>query len=56
MIRIVKPSNPRPTRTRRRPRDDVTGKALIAALQASPHRDIDLEPSRTPMPVGEVSA
>jgi prevent-host-death family protein len=106
MTRIVKPSKPRPTRTRRRPRDaksgqwllqdakarfselvrrvhsegpqrvtvhgrdevviisaaefrrlkgDLTGEALIAALQASPHRDIDIEPSRTPMPVREVS-
>ena len=34
---------------------DLTGKALIGALQASPHRDIDIEPSRTPMPVREVS-
>jgi hypothetical protein len=29
---------------------------LIGALQASPHRDIDLEPSRAPMPVREVSS
>jgi prevent-host-death family protein len=27
------------------------GDALIAALQASPHRDIDLAPERQPMPV-----
>jgi hypothetical protein len=33
---------------------DLTGEALTAAMQASPHRDIDLEPSRTPMPVREV--
>jgi hypothetical protein len=25
------------------------GKALIAAMQASPHRDLDIEPERTPM-------
>jgi prevent-host-death family protein len=34
---------------------DLTGEALIAAMQASPHRDIDIEPRRTPMPVREVS-
>ncbi len=33
-----------------------TGLALIAAMQASPHRDIDIEPSRAPMPVRQVSA
>lgn len=33
---------------------DLTGKSLIAAMQASPHRDIDLEPEPTPMPVREV--
>jgi len=27
---------------------------LIGALQASPHRDIDIEASRAPMPVREV--
>jgi prevent-host-death family protein len=106
MTRIAKPSKPRSSRTRKRPRDaksgqwllqdakarfselvrrvhsegpqrvtvhgrdevvvisadefrrlkgDLTGEALIGALQASPHRDIDIEPSRTPMPVREVS-
>jgi len=30
---------------------DRTGEALIAALQASPYRDIDIEPQRAPMPV-----
>jgi prevent-host-death family protein len=35
----------------RRLKGDPTGEALIAAMQASPHRDIDLEPKRTPMPV-----
>jgi prevent-host-death family protein len=39
----------------RRLKGDLTGEALIGALQASPHRDIDIEPSRTPMPVREVS-
>jgi hypothetical protein len=27
---------------------------LIAAMQASPHRDIDIEPKRAPMPVRQV--
>jgi prevent-host-death family protein len=34
---------------------DLTGEALIAAMQASPHRDIKIEPRRTSMPVREVS-
>jgi prevent-host-death family protein len=39
----------------RRLKGDLTGEALIGALQASPHRDVDLESSRAPMPVREVS-
>jgi hypothetical protein len=39
----------------RRLKGDLTGQALIAAMQASPHRDIDIEPKRTPKPVREVS-
>jgi prevent-host-death family protein len=39
----------------RRLKGDLTGEALIAAMQASPHRDIDIEPRRTLMPVREVS-
>jgi prevent-host-death family protein len=40
----------------RRLKGDPTGEALIAAMQASPHRniDIDIDPKRTPMPVREV--
>jgi prevent-host-death family protein len=38
----------------RRLKGDQTGETLIAAMQASPHRDIDIEPSRTPMPVRSV--
>src|SRR5580692_5986210 len=38
----------------RRLKGDLTGEALITAMQASPHRDIDIEPRRTPMPVREV--
>src|SRR5471030_1290754 len=33
---------------------DLTGQSLISAMQASPHRDIDIEPKRMPMPVREV--
>ena len=39
----------------RRLKGDLTGDALIAALQASPLRDIDLAPTRTPMPVRKMS-
>ncbi len=31
-----------------------TGKLLFDALQASPHRAIEIEPRRSPMPVREV--
>jgi prevent-host-death family protein len=39
----------------RRLKGDPTGEALIAAMQASPHRDIDIQPKRAPMPVRKVS-
>ena len=32
-----------------------TGKALIAAIQKSPYRDIELAPERLPMPVRDVT-
>ena len=38
----------------RRLKGDLSGEALIAAMQASPHRRIDIEPERTAMPVREV--
>jgi prevent-host-death family protein len=38
----------------RRLKGDLGGEALIAAMQASPHRDIDIEPNRASMPVREV--
>lgn len=38
----------------RRLKGNLTGEALIAAMQASPHRDIDIVPKRAPMPVREV--
>jgi plasmid stability protein len=33
----------------------ATGGDLVAAMQASPYREIDLEPNRTPMPVRGVT-
>lgn len=35
----------------RRLKGDRTGEALIAAMQASPYRDIDIAPPRAPMKV-----
>jgi prevent-host-death family protein len=39
----------------RRLTGNVTGLALIEAMQASPYREVDLEPGRGPMPVRDVS-
>ena len=39
----------------RRLKGDLTGQALIAAMQASPHRDIDIEPRGVRMPVRVVA-
>jgi hypothetical protein len=39
----------------RRLKGTVTGKALIDAMQASPHREIDIEPRRGPLPVRDLS-
>lgn len=39
----------------RRLKGDIRGDALIAAMQASPHRNISIEPKREPMPVRDVS-
>jgi prevent-host-death family protein len=38
----------------RRLKGDQTGEALIAVMQVSPYRDIEIEPSRAAMPVREV--
>lgn len=38
----------------RRLKGDRTGEALIAALRASPHRDVELEPGRARFPVRDV--
>lgn len=34
---------------------DRTGEALIAVLQASPYRDVDIEPARVRSPVRDVA-
>jgi len=34
---------------------DLTGAALVAAMQASPARDLDIAPSRTALPVRDVT-
>ncbi|MGA8549031.1 MAG: type II toxin-antitoxin system Phd/YefM family antitoxin [Stellaceae bacterium] len=39
----------------RRLKGERTGGALIAALQESPHRDIDIEPRRERWPVRDVN-
>jgi prevent-host-death family protein len=39
----------------RRLTGSATGQALIEAMQASPFREIDLEPVRGPMPVRDMS-
>ena len=39
----------------RRLKGDLTGQALVATMQSSPLRDVDLEPERAPMPVRKVS-
>ena len=39
----------------RRLKGDLTGEALIGAMQASPHRDMDIEPRRAAMPVRKVN-
>ena len=38
----------------RRLSGDVTGAALIAAVQASPYREIEIEPVRSSLPVRDV--
>jgi hypothetical protein len=57
MTRIPKSSKTKTTRPDEfhRLKGDLTGEALIAVMQASPHRDIDTEPRRAPMPVREIS-
>jgi len=38
----------------RRLQGDLSGAALVAALQASPHRELDIEPRRSRLPVRDV--
>jgi hypothetical protein len=44
-----------PTDDFRRAQGNQTGKALIAAMQASTDRDIDIEPRCEPFPVRDVA-
>jgi prevent-host-death family protein len=39
----------------RRLKGDLTGESLIAAMQALPYRNVDIEPRREPMPVREIT-
>jgi len=39
----------------RRLKGDLSGEALVAAMQASPYREIDIEPKRSVMPVRGVA-
>lgn len=39
----------------RRLKGELSGKTLIAAMQASPYREIEIEPGRKQMPVRKVS-
>ena len=39
----------------RRLKGDLTGQALIKAIQASPHREIEIEPGRAALPVRDVT-
>jgi prevent-host-death family protein len=39
----------------RRLTGNLTGQALVDAIQASPHRDVEIEPRRSTMPVRDVS-
>jgi hypothetical protein len=69
MTRITKSSPAKPRRARhpkpghgllsaeafRHLKGDRAGASLIAAMQASPHRDIDIEAERGPMPVRNLS-
>jgi prevent-host-death family protein len=38
----------------RRLQGDLTGSALVAVMQASPYRDVDIEPSRSRLPARDV--
>lgn len=39
----------------RRLKGNLTGEALISAMQASPYREIDIEPRRSGLPVRDVT-
>ena len=39
----------------RRLKGNMTGRALAEAMQASPYREVEIEPGRAPMPVRDVA-
>ena len=39
----------------RRLSSELTGAALVTAVQVSPHREIEIEPPRSPLPVRDVT-
>lgn len=47
-------TTPAAPRSNSQRKDSDTGQSLIEALQSSPHRDIEIEPSRDAMPVRDV--
>jgi hypothetical protein len=57
MTRLVKRPKAKPAKTRHRPRAArrVTGEALIAAMQMSPDRGLDIAPKRKAMRVRKIA-
>ena len=51
LIQALK-SSPSPVQKQALPQ--LTGAALVAAMQSSPYKEIDLEPSRPHMPVRDI--
>ena len=47
-VQVISAEESRPLRS------NLTGRALIDALQASPCRDVEIEPTRSPLPVRDV--
>jgi hypothetical protein len=55
LVSMSRIAEPKSTKQFRRLKGDHAGQALIAAMRALPHREIDLEPERAPMPVRDIS-
>jgi hypothetical protein len=54
MTRSTKPPPAKAAKLGRRTHRPKSGESLIAVMRASPHREIELDPARAPMPVREV--